>query len=336
MKFRRARAFAAGAVLLAGLMSGCADSGSGSTSTGSDSSQPLKGKRIAIMTVTQSCDICKRITDATKDTVEKAGAEADVHVQEYDPALQAQQVNQAISQRVDLAIIFPADAAAVVPSLVRLKQARIPVVILDGLPQTDDKSLFEAFAGSNDVEYGKAAADAMIQGFQEKGLGDKGSVLVIQGFPGIPSTIYREKGFREQLAAKMPGIKVVGAQPGNFDQTQATDATAALLTKYPNVQGIYSIADMMMAGAITAAERSGLDPTKMVMVGTSCTIEGYNNMKNGKQYADILQDPYEEGGNAGQAAIDILTGKDVEQFIFNSHPIITKENLSECDRALGK
>lgn len=286
------------------------------------------------MTVTQSCDACVRITEAAKTTAEEAGAEVKLFVTEYDPALQAQQINQAISQQVDLAIIWPADAAAILPSLVRLKKANIPVVILNGMPETDYTSLYASFAGPNDLQFGKDAADAMIQGFKDKGHGDTASIILIQGSPGVPSGVLREKGFRDQLAAKAPGLKVVDAQPGNWDQTQATDAAAALLTKNPDVQGVYAVADNMLAGAITAAERAGLKPEQLVTVGANCSIEGFSNIKSGKQFASVLQDPNEEGGNAGKAAVAILSGEDVKQVVYDTSPLITESNLSECAEAV--
>lgn len=331
MKFRRVMTLAGSLLLSAGLLSGCASPSGSPAATGD---KPLSGKTVAFMTVTQTCDICARITNEAKSKVEAAGGKVNVFVNEYDANAQAQQVNQAISQKVSLVILYPADATAVIPSLVRLKQAGIPTVIVDSQPQTDDTSLFNAYAGPKDEDYGKLAAQAMIQGFEAKGLGNQGNVIMVQGSAGVSASIFRDKGFRAELAEKAPGIKIVGAQPGEWDQTKSTDATAALLTQNPNVQGIYAMADNMMAGAIVAAQRAGLDMGKTVAVGTSCTIDGYNKIKDGTQYATVLQDPVAEGGTAGQLAVDILQGKQVEKFNFNKNPIVTQENLSVCDPAV--
>jgi ribose transport system substrate-binding protein len=46
---------------------------------------------------------------------------------------------------------------------------------------------------------------------------------------------------------------------------------------------VYAEADNMLAGAITAAQRANLDPAKMVMVGSNCSIEGYDAIEAGTQ-----------------------------------------------------
>lgn len=331
MLMKKATAALASLLATASLTAGCAATGSNEAG----GAKPLSGKRIALLTVTQACDSCVKVTQAAKETAENAGAKVQIFVQEYDPALQAQQVNQAISQHVDLVILWPADAGAVLPSLIRLKQAKIPVVLLNGLVDVDDKSLFKTFAGPNDIESGELAAQALIKGFQGKGFGDSGSIVIIQGSPGVPASILREKGFRDYLGAHAPGIKIVGAQPGNWDQTQATDAAGALLTTYPDVKGIFAVADNMLAGAITAADRAGRDPSKMVMVGMDCTIEGVQNIRAGKQDATVLKNPFEEGRNAAEAAADVLTGSPGERYVFDQNPTVTSSNLDACDEAVG-
>lgn len=334
MKSQKTRGIIAALTLVGGLaLAGCGSDGAG-TATGGDGG--TEGKRVTLLTVSQSCDYCAKHTEAFQRVVEDAGIELTVVTTEFDAAEQSQQVNQVVSTRPDAVVVWPADATAIQPSLARLTQSNIPVVVTNSRPTTDDTDLWTSYTGPNDIENGRQAARAMIEGFQARGFGDSGTVVVVTGQPGTPPAIDRLKGFQEVLAEESPGITVAGDQPGNWDQTQATSAAASLFTQFSDVQGVYAQADNMLAGVITAAERAGLNPAGMVMVGSNCSIEGYDNITAGKQYATVLQSPIEDGELAAETLIQVLEGESVEKDIFLEPVIITAENLEDCAAAVGK
>ncbi|EMY36163.1 periplasmic binding protein/LacI transcriptional regulator [Arthrobacter crystallopoietes BAB-32] len=269
--------------------------------------------------------------------MEEAGAKVTTVTTNFDAAEQAQQINQAVSSKPDAIVLWPADASAVVPSLKRIKAAGIPVVVSTSIPNSEDTSLWSSFTGPDNEALGAAAARALISGLKEKGLGTSGSVIMVTGTAGAASTIGRTDGFTSTLAKEAPELKIVGSQPGNWDQTQATTAAAALFSQFDKVIGVYGQADNMTAGAITAAERAGYKPGEnLIAVGSDCTIDGYNNIEAGKQYATNLQDPKLDGQNVANAAISVLEGKEVENVTWMETPLITEGNLSECASAVGK
>lgn len=327
------RAVAPLLVVIALTLSGCVFSPEATPDPGPGS----EGKKVILLTVDQSCDYCAKHTEAFEDMLEGTGVDLQVMVNDYDPAQQAQQVNQVIGADPDAVVVWPAGANAITPSLVRLQRAEIPVVVANSFPQAEDESLWDSYTGPDNHAEGAAAADAMVQGFESKGFGETGNVVVVTGQPGTPPAVERLRGFEERLSEVAPGISVVGTQPGNWDQTTATSAAAALLTQYrgPDLKGIYAQADNMLAGALVAAERSGIGPDDIVAVGQNCSIEGYTRIEDGAQYASVLLSPIEDGELAAKAVLDILNDKQVEKNIFIEPEIITTENLSDCDAAVG-
>ncbi|MCX5043468.1 sugar ABC transporter substrate-binding protein [Aldersonia sp. NBC_00410] len=295
-------------------------------------------KQVVLLTVSQTCDYCAKHTATLKAAMAEAGVDLRVVVNEFNAADQAQQVTQAISTKPDAIVVWPADSRAIIPSLVRIKRAGIPAVVTNSYPQTEDTSLWKAYTGPNDIANGQAAARAMVAGFAGKGYGDSGNIVALVGPPGAPPTIDRLKGFEDEMAKLAPGIKVVGSQPGNWDQTISTSAAATLFTQTrdDDIKGMYSEADNMMAGALVAAQRQGIDPSKLVMVGHNCSIEGYTNINAGAQYASVLQSPIEDADLAAHATEDILAGKDVENVQYLVPRPITKDNVSDCNQAVGK
>ncbi len=296
-----------------------------------------KGSKVILLTVTEECDYCALHQRAFREVAKAAGVDLEVKITNYDAAEQASQVDQAIAENPAAIVLWPADSSAIVPSLRKIKQAGIPLVITNSKPDDKYADYWNVFTGPSDLGNGQAAGEAMIKGFAEKNLGAGGKIFVVEGVPGTPPQILRSKGFEGVLSEKAKGIVVAGKQNGNWDQTKATDAAAALFTQVgPDVKGVYAQADNMMSGVIVAAKRAGIDPSKLVLVGSNCSIEGVNQIKDGTQYATVLQSPVDDGKYAAKAVVDLLDGKKVEKEIFLPHEIITKANVSDCDAAIGR
>ena len=293
-----------------------------------------KGSKVILLTVTNECDYCARHGRAFREEASKLGLNVETKINNFDAAEQANQVDQAIAENPAGIVIFPADSRAVVPSLKKIKQAGIPVVVTNSKPDDQYADLWNVFVGPDDIGNGKSAGKAMIEGFAKKDSGTSGKIFVVEGVPGTPPQIQRLEGFKQVLASQAPGIEIAGVQPGNWDQPHATDAAAALFTQVgPTVKGVYAQNDSMMAGVIVAAQRAGLDPSKLALVGSNCSAEGVSAIKAGTQYATVLQSPIEDGAFAARAMADLLDGKKLEKTIFLAKEIVTKDNLSICDAA---
>jgi len=333
-------AIVAASLLLAacGGSTGTSSASSSTSSSAVSSAASATGKKVILLTVSQSCDYCATHTKAFQRVALAAGIEVKTVVNEFNAADQANQVTQAIAEKPDAIVLWPADATAIIPSLARIKAANIPVIVTNSMPTTQDDSLFTAYTGPNDYNNGVSAAQAMIQGFKAKSFGDAGNIIVVTGVPGTPPAIQRLKGITEELAKLAPGIKIVGTQPGGWDQTKATTATAALLTQYrsDDIKGIYAQADNMLAGSLAALKQAGLDPSKFVTVGSNCSIEGYNAIGAGTQYGTVLQSPIADGEAAANAVIKALEGQTQEKTQYIPAEVITKANLSDCAAAVGK
>ena len=100
-------------------------------------------------------------------------------------------------------------------------------------------------------EIGKDYVDRVTESQEEVGeqfaawlaktLNGKGTVIMFGGTPGNPMTAAQVVGWKPTFA-KYPGIKVLEAEPvpTNWDPAMAQQKTAALIAKYPQIDGIYS------------------------------------------------------------------------------------------------
>ncbi|MCB8883580.1 sugar ABC transporter substrate-binding protein [Acidisoma cellulosilytica] len=296
-----------------------------------------KGSKVILLTVSQSCEYCALHERAFLKAAAADGINVEVKINNFDAGQQASQVDQAVAEHPDAIVVWPADASAIVPSLRRIKKAGIPLVVTNSMPNPKYQSLWNIYTGPDDLGNGQQAGEAMIQGLKAKGYTGNTDIFVILGVLGTPPQINRLDGFTGVLKAKAPMVKIDGSQPGNWDQTQATDAAAALFTQYgAHIKGVYAEADNMLAGVIVAAQRAGLDPKTLVLVGSNCSVEGVNAITAGTQYATVLQSPIDDGNYAAQAVADLLDGKSVPKTRFLPHPTITAENVAMCNAAIGR
>ena len=86
------------------------------------------------------------------------------------------------------------------------------------------------------IEVGQQAAEWLV-----KTLNGKGNIIMFGGTPGNPMTAAQVTGWKPYFA-KYPGIKVLETEPvpTMWDPAVAQQKTAALIAKYPQIDGIYS------------------------------------------------------------------------------------------------
>ena len=293
--------------------------------------QTAEGKSVILLQPTEECTYCADYLRFFKKEATAAGLDFETTTSPFDPANQANQVEQAIAKHPDAIILWPVDANALIPSMRKIQKAGIPLIISDAMPAKQSERFWDVYTGGNSEAIGRESAKAMVEAFEAKGFGKEGEIFAITGTPGAPTSIGRMKGFKEELTKLAPGIKILDEQPGNWDQNVSMTAASSLFTRFGDkVEGVYAVEDVMMAGVIVAAERANIDAEKLALVGVGCEVPGYKNIKAGIQYATVLSDAYSDAKYAVDAAVKMLNGEKLDKYIYMPNPIITKDNLSDC------
>jgi ribose transport system substrate-binding protein len=357
-----------GIVLLTAVLTACGSSGSDSTSASTSSNESteaagggegetqeasgeessggvgedVSGDKVSLLSLTPSCATCANLTKTAAKTMEEAGISVTTATSEFGGAAeQIGEFNQALSTNPSAIVIWPTDTTSIIPDLERAKQTNpdTKIIVTTYRPETEEEGLYAAYIGANDDQLGANQAKALVEGLEQDGKPVEGGVLEIEGAPGAFTTIERKKGFDEELAKIAPKLKIVGHQTANWESTEATTTTSALISKNTgeNIVGIFAHSDVMLNGSILAATRAGMTPGKdFIAVGIDCDIEGYDNIKAGKQFATGLWDPFLIGKTTGQIAVEVLEGNEVPLETEVPTPEIKKENVTECDAALEK
>ena len=176
---------------------------------------------------------------------------------------QTSQVDNFITQKVDLLLISPFEAAPITPAVKRAMDAGIPVIELDRKTVGDPGKDYTAFIGGDNYKIAEAAGEYTAKTL----LPDGGEVAVLQGLPSSTPAVERLNGFKDGVKGN-PKIKVVAEQAADWLPDKAQTAFAAMLQANPDIKMVYASNDMMAAGARLAAKGAGKADGDILIIGT--------------------------------------------------------------------
>jgi ribose transport system substrate-binding protein len=167
---------------------------------------------------------------------------------------QTSQVDNFITQKVDLILISPFEASPITPVVARAMKAGIPVIELDRKTVGEPGKDYTAFIGGDNykiaLEAGQYTADTLLPG--------GGDAAVLEGLPSSTPAVERLNGFKDGVK-KNDKIKIVAEQAADWLPDKAQTAFAAMLQAHPDIKVLYASNDMMAAGARLAAKGAGKD-----------------------------------------------------------------------------
>ncbi|MET1014359.1 MAG: substrate-binding domain-containing protein [Paenisporosarcina sp.] len=294
---------------------GCSDDGS----TGKKSDDTLKiGISLPSATHGWMGALIESAENQAKALKESDGIEY-VMTNATDPNKQANDVDDLIAQDVDVIVMLPIESAALSPVGQKVKDAGIPLVIVDRELENDAATV--VLKGDNEgigVNAGKY--------FIEQ-LNGKGKVVEITG-PPSSVTEQRGSGFKEAMDSEK-GIEIVASQSGDFSTEKSLEVMQNILQAHPHIDAVFTQDDGMALGVLQAIKEAGRTDIKFI-TGAGGAKGVFENMKeDGLIKATFLYTPtmVEE---AVQIAADLAQGKEPkESMVVKEATQVTKENVDE-------
>jgi ribose transport system substrate-binding protein len=171
---------------------------------------------------------------------------------------QVSQVENFLTQQVDILFISPFEAAPLTPVVSRVYKSGIPVIELDRKTNGDD---YTSFVGGDNEKIAEQAG-----AYAKKLLPDGGEVAILEGLPSSSPAIERLDGFKKGIADD-PKLKVVATQPVDWMEDKAVTVFSAMLQAHPDIKLVYTSNDLAAAGAYIAAKQVGKEKT-IKIIGT--------------------------------------------------------------------
>ena len=238
---------------------------------------------------------------------------------ETNSASQIAIVENAIAHHVDGVVLAPVDRKALVPSVEKLADLKVPCAIIDsGL----DAVHFLSFAATDNYQGGVLAAERMGQA-----LGGKGNVLVVRHIAGSHATIKRVSGFTDTLAKEFPDIQIVESQSGQDQAATAKKATEEMLRRHPDVQGLFACNVDVSVGALQALQEQKRAEVKMVAFDPAKSL--LDGLRTGQVAAIIVQNPFAMGYEGVKVLALHAKGQGSPRVIDTGVDVVTAENLTD-------
>jgi ribose transport system substrate-binding protein len=173
---------------------------------------------------------------------------------------QTSQVDNFITQGVDLLLISPFEAAPLTSAVARAMKAGIPVIELDRRSVGTPGKEYTAFGGGDNYKIAYEAGTYTAKTL----LPDGGEVAVLEGLPSSTPAIERLNGFKDGIKQN-PKIQLVAEQAADWLPDKAETAFAAMLQAHPDIKVVYASKDLMAAGSYLAAKGAGkADQVKVI------------------------------------------------------------------------
>ncbi|GAA1798874.1 hypothetical protein GCM10009835_16360 [Planosporangium flavigriseum] len=238
-----------------------------------------------------------------------------------DPLKQVQDLETCAAQKPDAILVWPHSIAPLTPEIKKLTQQGFKVV---GMERTVATSDYTSWIYLDDEAETKAMADAIA----EK-LGGSGVVAETSGAVGSSPQIVRSYGFKKELTAKAPGIKVVTTTPTDYSEAQGFQVALQFLG---SPQGKDIKAWYVHSGTIALGIQKAMAQLKRTDIPIY-TIDGSKQevqaVQGGKITAITPHSPL-IGDVALRLAIMAIEGKQVpKDLILNQDELITQSNAAE-------
>ena len=222
-------------------------------------------------------------------------------------------VEQVLKERPNAVIFIPVDDVAMIDSVKKLNEAKIPVVLVSNpLPGS-----FVTYVGADDFEIGYREARYLFDH-----LGGKGKIVVIEGTPAAPTNRERVRGYKRAFA-EFPGIEVLASGVGNYQQPDAKRVMAKFLGDYPQIDAVLSANDGMALGALEALKEAN---RTSVVIGINGILPAVKLIETGAILASVDFNMFKIGCTATRAAVRYLKGEPLPEKILLPAEIIDKTN----------
>lgn len=265
--------------------------------------QETKKVKIGLSLPTQREERWVKDRQTMEEYAKKIGVELLVQVSDADARMQANQVENLLTQGIDVLIISPHDSKAAGTLVDKAHQDGVKVISYDRLILESDVDLYVSF---NNEEVGR------IQGRYITNKVPKGNYVILSGAPTDNNAKQFKSGAMEiiQPLIDKGDIKVILEQAvDNWEPKNALRLMEQALTKANNqIDAVLAPNDGTAGGAIEAMSTQGL-AGKVVVTGQDAQVDAAKRIVKGLQSMTVFKDTRALGHASLDAAVLMAQGK---------------------------
>ena len=265
-----------------------------------------------------------RFRNAMSEQSETLGAKITMADGQDDQTTQDAQIDEFISNGVNVLIINPVDRMASQAIIDKAKAANIPVVFINREPTPEMLASYEKayYVGAKAEESGTEAGELIATYFKAHPEADKNhdgklQFILLKGQNGHQDMILRSKYSVE--AIKNAGIEPVeiASAIANWDKLQAMNIMNAFTMSIgpENIEAVIANNDEMALGAVEALKANdynkGNKDLYIPVVGVDANASALDAMDKGEMLGTVLNDADNQGAAAVKLAVALANGSDI-------------------------
>jgi len=237
-----------------------------------------------------------------------------------DVAKQIEDMRELIAKKYDAIIITAASPDELSPVCEEAMAAGIVIISFDNYVTTDK---ITAKVGIDEVEFGKSGAQWLVDK-----LGGKGSIIILDGIDGVAVDAMRSEGAMS-VFKNYPDIIILDQIHAGWDYGQAKTAMENFLSKYPQIDGVWSQGGAMTQAALDVFIAANRPLVPMSGEANNGLLKAWKaNLENG--FDSIAPcSPTSMSVDALNTAIKALDGINVQLNTVISLPIISSDTLED-------
>ena len=287
----------------------------------------LDGKTVAVSQHIGVADYTSQVVGAASEILKSAGATIVTADANFDPAKQISDIENLLSQKPALLIVFPVDQAATVPGIQAANRAKVPVVVVGSALR--DGGEYASLITADNYEGGVIAAKQLVDL-----IGGSGEIAIVPYKFSLWHVDERVRGFRDGVKCSQIAVAEQGQTCTN--ENDCVGVFADILTAHPALAGGFGAYDGIGLGMNAAALTAGWSGTVVThdlgLATAQAILGGTAPLK-----ATAAQETLDQGVTAGRIAIKVLLGQEVPKLVFSPVTPVAKDNVQdEYQKLFGK
>lgn len=245
----------------------------------------------------------------------------------FEPGKQVSDIETVLAQNPSIILSIPTDPTATANAYQQAAKQGVKLVFMDNAPEGMEAGRdYTSVVSADNFGNGVASAHLMAEA-----LGGSGTLGVIYHEADFHVTRQRYEAFKQTITEDYPDIEIVeetGIAGPDF-AGDAQEAAAAMLTKNPDLDGIWGVWDVPTEGILAGARDAGRDDLVITTIDLGENV-GIDIASDGMVYGLGAQRPFDQGVTEAKLAGYALLGKEAPPYVALPALPVDADNVLEA------
>jgi ribose transport system substrate-binding protein len=245
----------------------------------------------------------------------------------FKPDTQVANIETVLAKKPNIIVSIPTDPVATAGAYRKAAAAGVKLVFMDNVPK-DFKAGKDYISTVSADNFGNGVAAAHLMAKQLNG---KGKIGIIFHEADFFVTKQRWQAFKQTIKQDYPGIKIAAEQgiAGPDFAGDAEKVASAMLTRNPDLDGIWAVWDVPAEGVLAAARANSRDDLKITTIDLGQNV-AIDMAKGGLIKGLGAQRPFDQGATEAKLGGYGLLGKKAPPYVAVTALPVTPDNLDDA------